>query len=93
MDQITASINSILTMSETSAIIKIILIFVTVGFSFFMAFKAKKIKIEKARTQEAEDRAKIQAATIKQNASDNQQIQSDSQRADDFLKGGKNGRS
>jgi cytoskeletal protein RodZ len=92
MGEIVDMVNSVLTMSDTSAIIKIILIFVTVGFGLYMAIKGKAIRRDQARDTENRDATRDQTNTVNQNRTDNQQTQSDSTRVDDFLQGGNDGR-
>lgn len=92
MDEMIAAIQSILTMSSSGAIIKIIFIFVTVGFGLYMAVKGKSIRRQQARDTENSDANRDQVNTVNQNRTDNQQTESDSARVDDFLQGGKDGR-
>ncbi len=87
---ITKILIQVLTTGTSGAIIKIVLMVASIGFSFWWKFKIDKIKAEAAREREsAEDRMNHERS-IEQNNTDNNQIKSDSQRADDFLNGGKN---
>jgi hypothetical protein len=88
MDEVTKVVSEILTMSETAAIIKIALILATVGLSIFIGFKTKKFKRDASQKEAASDATRNEQNSVKQNRQDNQQVQSDSQRADDFLNGG-----
>ena len=86
------TVTSTLTMSSTGAIIKIILIILSVAFGLYMAIKGKSIRKQQARDTENRDANRDSENTVNQNRNDNQQTQSDSQRVDDFLQGGKDGR-
>ena len=89
MGEITGAINSILSMNTASAIIKIVLVLLSAALAVYMAIKGKSVKVEAARSVEAKDEVKNHDLATSQNVTDNQQVISDSQRVDDFLKGSK----
>lgn len=86
MGEVIGQIQGIVTTSDMpSLIIKAALILIVVGFGIWGAIKAKSAKIEAARTEEQTSAQTSETQTTQQSTTVNQQIQSDSQRADDFL--------
>lgn len=86
MGEVIGQIQGIATTSDLpSLIIKAVLILIVVGFAIWGAIKAKNVKIDAARTSEQTSAQNAETQTTQQSTTVNQQIQSDSQRADDFL--------
>lgn len=85
------TVNSVLTMSSSGAIIKIVLLILTFGFTIWMTVRKKNVAIEDARKEEGHADNVNHNTAVKQNTNDNQQVATDSKRIDDLFKGDKNG--
>lgn len=82
------SVSTVLKMSNTAIIIKAVFMVATVFFAIWLKVKGNKIKIENARADEARNDQVNHDTAVNQNRTDNTQVRSDSQRVDDFFKGG-----
>ncbi len=92
MEQI-SKIYDLITMGQTEAIIKIVLLLGIVFFTFYMKRLMKKINRSEARKEEQNDQIKNQVEQNNQSGNINETIKQDGKKADDFLGGsdGKNG--
>jgi predicted membrane protein len=89
MDQIENLISSVTTLlnaSDFSVILKIILILLTVTSGIWFKYLKKKMAEKAARKEEESTANKAEIDIRRENAQENQQASSDSQKVDDFLK-------
>ena len=87
---ISDSLNSVLTMTQTGVILKIILLVLLIGLGIYKAVNNKKTAIDDARKEEGHDDNVNHNTAVNQNTTDNQQVEVDSKRVDDLLKGASN---
>lgn len=80
------ALKNIINMSDTSAIIKIVLTIVLIAAYLFWSIRGKSIEIKASRKEEAKDKQENHDDVVVQNKKENDELQSDSKRADDFLK-------
>lgn len=83
------TINSILTMSSSGVILKLVLLGATVLFTIWMSLRKTSAEIKTARKEEGHDDQVNHNQAVEQNKKDNQQVSDDSKRIDDLLTGEK----